>query len=350
MKRKGNLIWRLAVALIFVLSMGLTMAVPAAAAGPAITLTPSSGAPGTTITITGTGFANSTPGWIWFDSNLNNVRDTTETFLSVTTTATGEIPANTKLTVPVLLANTYPVQADIPSGGAPEASNNFAVVAGITLTPSTGGTGTVINITGAAFAATATGWIWFDSNNNNVLDTTETSLAVTTTAAGEIPAGTTLTVPAITVGNYYVQADIPTTGVPNASAIFSNLGSISLDKSSGAPGTQVTISGGGFMVNAIGQVWFDIDKDGTMNGAEVAVAVTTTASGAIPAGIKVTVPSVPTGSYKIQADIPTGGIPPPEASAAFAVFPAITLTPDKGVPGTVFRPQKPLPLSQYSRL
>jgi hypothetical protein len=63
--------------------------------------------------------------------------------------------------------------------------------------------------------------VWFDSNGNSAIDAGEPQVSVTTTAAGAIPAGTTLTVPvATTPGTYSVRADIATGGTVEASAVF----------------------------------------------------------------------------------------------------------------------------------
>jgi hypothetical protein len=188
-----------------------------------ITLTPATGNPGTLVTITGSGFGSVAIGVIWFDSDGDSVLDAGETSIPVTTSATGAIPAGTSLPIPAVAAGTYNIRADVPSGGAVEASASFVVVvpvAAITLTPTTGNPGTVINITGSNFAVNTAGNIWFDSDGDSILDPGENFIAVTTTATGTIPGATTLSAPSVAALNYSVRADIPVGTPVEASAIF----------------------------------------------------------------------------------------------------------------------------------
>lgn len=92
---------------------------------------------------------------------------------------------------------------------------------------------------------------------------------------------------------------------------------LTLSSASGAAGTAITIGGSGFAASTAGSVWFDINGNNVIDAGEPQVAVTTTAAGAIPAGIILTVPIVAAGTYQIRADIPAG--PPIEASAGFTV-------------------------------
>jgi hypothetical protein len=141
--------------------------------------------------------------------------------VSVTTTGDGAIPVGIILTVPAVAAGAYQVLADIPLGGSVEASANFTVlVRGITLSPVSGTSGTAITITGSGFAPNTAGAVGFDSNGSGAIDPGEPRVLVNTTAAGAIPAGITLTVPAVAAGVYQVLADIPIGGSVEASAGF----------------------------------------------------------------------------------------------------------------------------------
>src|SRR4030042_1137413 len=188
---------------------------------PSVTLSPTSGVPGRVITITGSGFAINTAGVVWFDSNGDGVIDPGEPQVAVTTTAAGDIPVGTTLTVPAVAPGTYGVRADIPSGGPVEASASFTVPSpSVTLSPTSGVPGRVITITGSGFAINTAGVVGFDSNGSGAIDPGEPQVAVTTTAAGAIPAGIILTVPAVAPGTYGVLADIPVSGSVEASASF----------------------------------------------------------------------------------------------------------------------------------
>ena len=301
-----------------------------------ISLSSTSGAPGTAITITGSGFTPNTAGWLWFDSNGDSVRDAGEPQVSVTTTAAGAIPSGVALTVPAVATGGYQVLADIPAGGSAEASATFTIpTVGIALTPTYGAPGTVISITGSGFTPNTAGWVWFDSNGDSVRDAGEPQVPVTTTSAGALPSGVTLTVPAVAAGGYQVYADIPAGGTIEASASFTVVvRAIALSPVSGAPGTAITITGSGFTLNTAGWLWFDSNGDSVRDVTEPQVPVTTTSAGAIPSGVTLTIPTVAAGGYQVLADIPAGGTA--EASASFTVVVrAIALSPASGAPGTV---------------
>ncbi len=327
----------LMVTLILILPIGVVLTTPPIVLAQTLSLSPSSGPPNAVITTTGSSFLPSTPGWVWYDSNRDSVRDPGEPQVSVTTTAAGALPAGVVLTVPGVVPGIYPVRADIPVGGAVDASANFTVsTPSLSLSPTNGIAGTILLITGSSFTLNSAGLIWFDSNGNNVLDAGEPQVAVTTTAAGAIPAGTILTVPIVASATYQVRADIPTGGSVEATASFTVLPipSMTLSPTSGAPGTMITITGTNFALNTAGVVGFDSNGNNAIDLGEPQVPLTTTAAGAIPAGIILTVPSEAPGIYRLLADIPTGGSI--EASATFTVpISSISLSPASGVPGTV---------------
>ena len=149
---------------IVMLMMSLVLVAPSFAQSQTLTLNPTSGVPGTVITITGSGFVINTAGRVWFDINRDGVIDAGEPQVAVTTTAAGAIPAGITLTVPVVTPAIYPVRADIPLGGSVEASANFTVsTPSLTLSPNTGVAGTVISVTGSNFALNTAGAIGFVS-------------------------------------------------------------------------------------------------------------------------------------------------------------------------------------------
>jgi PKD repeat protein len=83
-------------------------------------------------------------------------------------------------------------------------------------------TPTTITITGSGFTANTAGNIWFDTNGNSIMDTGEPQVSLTTTSAGAIPSGITLSLPALPPDqNYPIRADIPSGGSIEALASFS---------------------------------------------------------------------------------------------------------------------------------
>ncbi len=96
----------------------------------------------------------------------------------------------------------------------------------------------------------------------------------------------------------------------------------------GPPGTVITATGSGFDVSTPGYIWFDIDGDSIRDTGEPYKTTTTDVSGNIPAGVTLTVPTEPRGTYYVQADIPSGSTV--EAYDTFTITPEIELDDSSG--------------------
>jgi Ca2+-binding RTX toxin-like protein len=103
------------------------------------------------------------------------------------------------------------IKADLPGTGTSfENGADYVFQRGILPIPSFGPTGSTTTITGAGFAASSTGMVWFDSNLNGVLDVGEPSQSVTSSGTGSFT--TTLTIPTVPAFFYPIRADVPGTG------------------------------------------------------------------------------------------------------------------------------------------
>jgi hypothetical protein len=283
---------------------------PAPVLAASISLNPTSGKVGTNIAITGSGFTPSSSGRIWFDTNGNGVWNLGENFRSITTTSTGDIPANTVIPVPLTTAGQYQILADIPSGGSVEASAVFSVTPDISFTIINGPPGTTITITGNGFIANASGTIWFDSDNDTIVDTEEPQVEITTSSTGVVPSGTNISVADVSAGVYRIRADVPAGGSVEASKDFTVTPGITLDPATGVMNRVITISvtGGSFTPNTAGWVWFDTDNDNIRDIAEPQVLVNSTTGGILPSGVTLDTPLLPpNATYRVRADIPSGG-------------------------------------------
>ncbi|MCX6011569.1 MAG: IPT/TIG domain-containing protein [Chloroflexi bacterium] len=209
---------------------------------PKITISPTSGAVGDIVTISGTGFAASSSITIYFDS------------VSQTTTSTNSSGTFTATTfaVPSTSRGSHTVKAQDASSN--QSTATFSVSTKITINPPSGPSGTTVTVTGTGFGASQPVTIKY----NNVTVVTTPS-PITTTSAGYFTA--TFVVPVSPVGTYVVSAS---DGVNTATANFQSTtdATISTVTSASAPGNvgmSLTIEGVGFLPNHTITVSYDND-------------------------------------------------------------------------------------------
>jgi hypothetical protein len=82
---------------------------------------------------------------------------------------------------------------------------------------------------------------------------------------------------------------------------------ITIPPTYGFPGSNLTIAGAGFLPNTNTVVWFDTNGTNARDPGEPSRSFNTTNNGSFPAGISLTIPSVPPGNYKVLIDSPAGG-------------------------------------------
>lgn len=159
---------------------------------PGIVLTPASGAAGTGITVSGTGFRSTRSITVTF--NDTEVATTPATFKS-----DSEGSFSAVFTIPAVVNGTYKVEA---SDGTNEADANLAVSAGISLGTATsqaapGHAGMEITVSGKGFIANATVTVTY---------ATEPVVVATTTADAAGAFSATFTVPESTAGAHTITA------------------------------------------------------------------------------------------------------------------------------------------------
>ena len=237
-----------------------------------ITVTPTSGAVGDTVTVSGTGFAGSVT--IYFDDVSIGT--------TIPTDSNGSFPNNT-FAIPSTSRGSHTIKAQDASGNYYTVT--FTVAHKMTITPTSGASGTSVTVSGTGFGASKTITIKY---NNSVVTTTPAT--ITTSATGSFTA--TFTVPAGLAGTYAVQVSDDTS---TASANFTSTtdATISQTTSAAAPGyvgMELTITGNGFKPNAAVTV--------TYTTAPVTLAtVTTDASGNF--SVKITIPPSTGGSHTL---------------------------------------------------
>ncbi len=258
-------------ALVIILAL-LVIAMPAKPAlAQAITLTPSSGKPGSTVIVSGLGFAPDSSYQIFFASGTPYIQ-----------TKSGAV-ANTGFfsdffIVPKCPKGDYDIWAQT---SAEFATNVFKVIPGITLNALSASVGQQVTVNGSGFVP--------GTNVTVIFDTTVVGI-VSTDADGSFT--TTFTVPPSSLGSHTIKAMDGSNNYDTASLTIQR--SVTLTPTSGAVDSEVTISGYGFRVNQSVSV--------TYNNVAVTTSpesVTTDSNGGFSA--KFNVPPSSSGTYKVIA-------------------------------------------------
>lgn len=292
----------LAVAVIFSLLMLALPATPALAAS--ITLSPTSGAAGTPVTVTGTGFPSTYNGQNVFIFFKN-------TYVTSALVTGGTISAPFVVPSTYTTAQTVAVTVQNVEGTTTLATAYFTVTARqITLSLSSGYVGDTVIVSGSGFDANSNITIYFDATYAG---------AATALATGTF-SGATFTVPESYRGNHTIKAQ--DASLNYATATFTVSPKITVTPTSGGVGDTVTVSGTGFAANSASvTIYFD--------SATVGTATTTNAYGTF-SGVTFAAPSSSRGSHTIKAQDYSGNY----ATATFTIAQKITITPTSGVAGT----------------
>ncbi|MBI4303928.1 MAG: hypothetical protein HY665_06280 [Chloroflexi bacterium] len=187
-----------------------------------ISVSPTQGTTGTTVTVNGVGFSASRTVTISYDAS------------TVTTAITNSVGSFTAtFAVPASTAGTHTVAA---SDGIFSLSTTFSVVPTITITPAQGVVGTSVSVSGTAFFGSQTVTITYDGATVATTPTTITSSTVGSFTA-------TFNVPAGLARSATVRAS---DGFNSSTTSFTLLASIRLNPATGAVGSQLIVSGNAF--------------------------------------------------------------------------------------------------------
>jgi len=293
---------RMLIAIVVGMMLTATSAIVSVKASPAITVTvsPSSGPVGSTMTVSGLNA-----------SSNGEVRIFLGGFIFLATTMANETGGySVNITVPAIPADVYDVMVlDVESGET--ALDTFTVQPKIVLDPEEGSYRDNITVKGYGFDASVLITLILDGIDVTPTPQPETDML------GSFEAK--FSVPSTPNGTYTVTAD---DGTNNASALFTVIPKITLSpKTSGPPGTLVIVTGTGFSPSVKVTIEFD-----TINVTSY-WGVTTWADGSfglmwMPALFFV--PEVPDGTYTVKATDENGN----SATALFLVpSPIMTLEP-----------------------
>jgi hypothetical protein len=273
--------------------------------GAGISINKNSGPAGTSVNVTGSGFAAS-------ETNVIVTFDGAPQGSPATASATGAWTAT--FTVPAAAGGSHSIGASGSSTtAASTATVNFTVGAGISLNKTNGAAGTSVTVTGSGFVAG-------ESNVNVTFDGTPIGSPTQASSTGAWTA--TFTVPAAQGGTHAVGAFGSTTQASTVQVVNYTMGAgIAINKTSGAAGTIVTVTGSGF---GAGENGITVTYDGNPIGSPLSASPT----GGWTSNI--TVPFSAAGQHTFGA----GSQQTPNAgSASFKVTPAIAFNTTSGFVG-----------------
>jgi len=252
---------------------------------PSISLSPTRGIPGDSVTVTGTGFGAS--------KNINvtfNAVDVTPIALQVSN-ATGNVIL--AFTVPTIAYGPYNVVAsDNATVSNVSPAVVFTVGAAVTILPTSGPSGTIVTATGRGFTLTAGLTVTITIGGVPAVNITLIKTLADGTFSGQFVVPSSL---AVQTTRYTVTASDGTiSGSTSGTGSFKVTGTtgITLTPTSGQPGTTITVVGVNFtaIAGTVVTLKFDVLTLGTF---------TTDASGGFSGTF--TVPSLPTTTYTVNA-------------------------------------------------
>ena len=189
-----------------------------------ITLSASTGAVGSSITVSGTGFALS--------SALSFFLDSTAISASASTDPTGNF-SNVAVTIPAISGGTHNFK--VQDASLNSVTKSFTVTAILTISPTTGPIDTTVGITGKGFLASSPVSVTYDGAKVTTLS------SLTSGADGSI--NTSFKIPASASGNHVIEVS---DGTSTLDANFTTSSISAINVTSGPVGTSVTANGSGF--------------------------------------------------------------------------------------------------------
>ena len=273
-------------------------------------LAPLRGTSGSTVSLTGDGFAASAA----FSLDWN----ATTSVCSGTTANDGTLTCS--FTVPEAPGGTYSLTVVEPPRSV---SVDFTLLPSITVSPAAGVTGELVTLAGTGLGAFA--------DYEVCLQASEAACPVGTsflsTVSGSVPNGTQLVVPIVGPGDYYVDVSQNASFVA-ATPFTVTLALLTLTPTSGPVGTVIALAGEGFAANTSYAYCFE-SATGLAACPSSSATFTSTAVGGVPTGVTLTAPAAPNGTYSVAVSS-DGEF---TTLADFSVVASASLAPGGAAPG-----------------
>jgi len=310
---------RLLIVLIVCLVAMALPAAPVQAAGPVVMPSPSSGVPGDEVTIDGSNFTADKYVDIYYDVNGDGEFADEEWVHDVLTNEDGDFEL--AFPIPESYKGNHGVLAEDQEHKS--ANTTFTVKPGLTVSPAEGPVGTNVTVQGHGFAKNETG--------------IKLSYYLNSTGSQPIPGNVTANatgnwqwsfqIPVSAMGGHKIDAQGASSSLAQVRDVFFEVTpGISLDKSSGTVGENITMRGSGFYAN---DRYIRILFAGKEVNAETRVDADD--EGYWQKSFEV--PRMPKGTYNVTA---YGETTPREdiRALSFEIKPGIVLSPDEGHVGT----------------
>src|SRR2546428_710110 len=294
-----------------------------------LAISPGIAAIGSSVTVTGSNYAASTIDTLCF-ATVTFSCNISGAFFSVTSNVGGAISSVEP--VPQVAPGGYFV--DIAFGSTFLASAAFTVTPEtLAISPNAGPVGTTITLAGSNYAGSTSYAFCFSNSPNSC---SGASLPVTSTAGGTLPAGTTVTVPEVVGGGYFV--DVFAFGVSSviASAAFSvTPETIALAPNNGAVSTSITVTGSNYASSTTYTLCFSTSPFACTSGqGSASKPITTTAGGTIPPATTITVPAGASGTEYVNMEFGSTILSSSPFSVGGSALPRLQLSPNIGPVGS----------------
>jgi hypothetical protein len=235
---------------------------------PLLTSKTASGKPGSSISLSGSKFLNNEAGYVYLDVNNNGVLDIGEAYTKTSCSVEGNFSAY--LTMPSISEGKYPIRYLGKSIVTPVSYETVESTATLT-TLSSGYRGSSIKIDGSHFPGNESGYVYFDANNNGVMDSGETFTKITSSYYGEFTAY--LTVPTVSEGTYRIRYSGWSSVTPKDFTVQINTATITSYTESAKPGSTISVHGSNFLYNESGYIYLDTNNNGVLDTGEAFTSI-----------------------------------------------------------------------------